>query len=177
MMGAMTVHSLLRTRPQGAPAATRRRTASQRTSTCAAALNRRLLTHRAAIAQWALANGVSVNLTALTLIIGAKQRLSVATNQPFTRWDAEWLGEFVNLGLPQWARQHGAQLPESTAETLWAYLSALHQSDALHADSSPLGEIHHSLAVLADLNPDGSRSRHPAGRRLPRNPVGGVRRP
>jgi hypothetical protein len=172
----MTVHSLLTARHSAATTAVRRRTARQRNSTCASALNTRLLTHRAAIAKWALANGVSLNLTALTLIIGAKQRFSAATDQPFTAWQVEWLDEFVHLGLPQWGRQHGTPLPPSTGETLWAYLRALDDADALHPDSSLLADLHHSLASIAGLNPDGSRSRHPAGRALPRNPVGGVRR-
>lgn len=168
-MSAMTVLQLPTSvpafvaRPSTPHAVTRRRSAELRQRPVDSHLDRRLLAHRAAIAQWMLAHGRSAPLTTLGVVIGAKEWEASITGRPFTLWSEDGVARFLNARAPAWAGRIGVDLPTDLASVLWSYLEALHRSDALHPDSAPLAVLRNAAERSGRLNRRGTRSAHPAG--------------
>ena len=171
----MSIHTLISPTPRPTPShpATRRRVAQQRMSPCSAALSSAHLAHRAAVARWALANGRSINLTALTLLIGTKQADASVSKVPFTCWTDRSLDDFLYEHVPIWAMQHSVHVPPSFAETLFVYIDALAHTGGLHPKSSSVTDLHAMVAHLGNLTVDGISVRQTSVRARRRSPVGG----
>ena len=169
----MSIHTLISPTPRPTPShpATRRRVAQQRMSPCSAALSSAHLAHRAAVARWALANGRSINLTALTLLIGTKQADASVSKVPFTCWTDRSLDDFLYEHVPIWAMQHSVHVPPSFAETLFVYIDALAHTGGLHPKSS----YRPTRDGRAPGQPHGRWNERPANRRSSPAPVAGWR--
>jgi len=123
--------------------------------------------HRCAVARWALEEGQSLNVSALTVILECRRR-SATLIGGFTEWDATEVSELLWSGAAAVCLEHGTELPSGTAETLWAYLTFLDQAGTLQG--STLSGLREELANTAGLDRHG-RLRHPSGGRGPLAPV------
>jgi hypothetical protein len=130
----------------------------------AVTLSPELRQHRCEVARYALANGLPLNLDAVTIIIATKAIESAAEGRPFTRWTGRRVVAFIWGTVQEWCAGQGVEAPANTAESLWTYLTFLFEEGQLASGSSPLGELRGALIDNAGVTRAG-RARHPAGTR------------
>ena len=122
-------------------------------------LTDQLRRHRCEVARWALASGRILNLDALTIVLTTR-------SGDHERWRTDDVSVFLWSSAAATCAELGVELPASTAETLWSYLTFLAEVGDLSGD--PLVDLRLELAECAGLNRSG-RLRHPAGSRRTAN--------
>ena len=120
--------------------------------------------HRCEVARFALAEGLPLNIDAITVILAAKQVESATEKRPFTRWTQRGLVAFLWGTATEWCAAHGVELPPTTAESLWTYLTFLFEHRELASGSARLTALREALCETADVNREG-RALRPTARR------------
>jgi hypothetical protein len=123
---------------------------------------------------WALAHGRTVGADALTSILLAAQ----AEGRPVDRWTEADVEHFVWAGYLAWCSANGITRPGQVVETLWSYLTWLHETDGFAEGSDPLDRLRRPLRWVAGLGPNGRlpvpRSRRRSAKRPVRWPAADV---
>lgn len=114
---------------------------------------------------WAMRNGRSLAPAAFDVVLGAKS----CRPEPFGLWTEVVVNELVWAGIVTWCRERDVECPERAAETLWSYLTFLHEHDRFAPGSDPVGALRGPLMSVAGLRRDGreraaARRRHPSER-------------
>ena len=130
----------------------------------AVTLSPALRQHRCDVARNALANGLPLNVDAITVILATKSMESAAEGRPFTRWTGRGVVAFLWGTVLEWCAGQGVATPSNVAESLWTYLTYLFEEGELASGSSPLSTLREALVENAGVTRSG-RSRHPAGSR------------
>ena len=119
--------------------------------------------HRCDVARYALAEGLPLNLDAITVVLAAKQFESSTDRRPFTRWTSTHLMGFLWGTVVDWCRLTDVAVPPSTAESLWTYLTFLFEQGELASGSSRLSDLREVLVEHTNLSRAG-RAAHPSSR-------------
>ena len=118
--------------------------------------------HRCEVARWALGNGATLNLDALTVILGVRSAAHSFPSESFDAWDTADVATLLWNEAASLCLELGIELPSASAETLWTYLSYLRSTGAL--TGGELADLRSELTDIAGLNRSGRLS-HPAGNR------------
>lgn len=110
---------------------------------------------RREIARWALANGRSLNLDALTVILAARRDESVREGAPFNRWTANSVLVFLFGTADDWCDRHGVARQPYLGESMRTYVDFLAAERVLANGSSPIRLLRSTIDSLTGLNADG----------------------
>lgn len=105
----------------------------------------------AAAAEWALANGCSLDLDVAALIVDATRRT------PITRPTKVGVNDLLGSRCFNWCSLRRTLTPDRIPETLWVLLDFLYATDRVHPDSDPLEEVRKPLRCYCGLGDDGER--------------------
>lgn len=122
---------------------------------------------RRRVAAWALATGRSVDRDALAAVVGAR---AAAGDHAATPWTVADVGTLLWVGIGDWCRHAGAELPgaPATAATLRTFLDYLAAHRLLPDGSDPVVALRRAVA---DYGGTDGRSRHPSRRERRPAPV------
>ena len=132
-----------------------------------------LARHRVDVARWALQAGCSLDLDAITVLLGITYGLGAQPDPLRQVWRRDRVAEILWSQAASWCAEAGVDLPTGTSEALWTYLTYLDEIGALRGDS--LAELRAELVASAGLDKRG-RLRHPSGGRRPKAEVRQLRR-
>lgn len=127
-----------------------------------------LRAHRTAVCRWALANGRSLSVEALSLVLVAKYVVMAECQRTFTEWTEWHVDHLFDEALPKVCAQRRVAPPAALGEAVWVYLEALHATGGFGAGSSPASRLY--LAVSAAQEGLGAPAPSPVGNRPPIRP-------
>lgn len=113
--------------------------------------------HRRAVATWALQQGESLRLDAITAILGAHQQATAESGAAPHTWTVAGVRTLLTRGAARWCLLHRMSPPPFLAESLCTYLGYLHAHGMLHADSDGFDELRSAAISAASLTRDGRR--------------------
>lgn len=116
--------------------------------------------HRCEVARWALENGATLNLDALTVIFGVRSGAHFFPSTSFFEWDTSDVAALLWNEAAGLCLELGIELPSASAETLWSYLTFVRSTGAI--TGGELADLRAELTEVAGLNRSGRLS-HPAG--------------
>lgn len=105
-----------------------------------------------AVRIWAFGQGRAVDRPSLAVILAVKDD---CVDEPFDRWTLDGLADLMWTYVPQWCSAGTVERPKQLAETLWLYLTFLHDSGRLAQGSDDLGALRASLVAYGGLNQHG----------------------
>lgn len=114
------------------------------------------------VSKWAIQRGLPLSPRALEVIVAVKSERA----EPFAHWSEQIVSELLWAGILTWCRAHDVECPERMAETLWTYLTILHETRAFAITSEPLGRLRKPLIDVGGLTRSGRERlvprRHPS---------------
>ena len=137
--------------------------AGRRSARSAVPLPAELRQQRCEVARYALAEGLPLNLDAITVVLAAKQFESSTDGRPVTRWTSTHLMGFLWGTVVDWCRTSDVAVPAATAESLWTYLTFLFERGELASGSSRLADLREVMVEHTNLSRAG-RAAHPSSR-------------
>lgn len=114
------------------------------------------------VSRWALQSGRPLSPRALEVIIAVKHE----RREPFRYWSEQVVSELLWSGILTWCRAHEVECPPRVAETLWTYLTLLHEKRSFDLGSEPLVRLQKPLVDVGGLTRGGRERvvarRHPS---------------